>query len=846
MSGPVERILATLRDHGHEPRKAGAGWCCKCPAHDDRTPSLSIHAGDDGRALVNCHAGCTVDAVCGAIGLRPADLFTPDPSRRNGHTPRTRRRGDGDETTRKPARGGDSVTVASDANPHAGGRTFPTARDAVAELERQLGGGPRSATWTYHNAAGDPVGLVVRWDTPGGGGKDVRPVSRKADGSGWIIGGMPTPRPLYALPDLLATPAGSRVYVTEGEKAADAARAVGLTATTSPHGSKSAGKADWSPVAGRDVVILPDHDDAGEGYADDVARLATAAGAKSVRVVRLVELWAGMPKGGDMADLVNHRRGGGGDVDPIRAEVESLTDKTTATMPKPALIDGAPVIVRLSDVKPEPVAWLWLGRIALGKNTLIAGDPGLGKSFLTLDMAARVSTGAAWPDAPDVPTTPGGVVLLSAEDGVADTIRPRLDAAGADVGRIVALQAIRSVGDTRGGGRESARAFDLSRDLPALEAAIRSVEGCRLVVIDPVTAYLGGVDSHRNAEIRGLLAPLGAIAERHRVAVVAVTHLNKSIGGPAIYRAMGSLAFAAAARAAWVVSRDKDDPARRLMLPLKNNIAPDTGGLAYRIEPRGVNGCPAVVWEPGPVNVSADDALGGTGDRDKGGRRTERDDAAEWLADLLADGPRPARDVEREARDAGYSIATVRRAKAAIGVVSRKPAFGGPWVWTLPAPAQDAQLPKMSEEDAHTPASGHLGEERAENDGIPPKMLNVEEVSALGAAEQPGNPPPQAPDGGAEEVTTHLSHPAEPAPHPTDAGRPRHQLADLPPNLSASALLRSSPAPSLMVTEYTPAHDNAAYVFDERLGVADELQMPTHPGSPAWLVAVGESGGETE
>lgn len=342
---PVDRVLSALREHGYEPRTAGAGWCCRCPAHDDRNPSLSIHAGDDGRALVNCHAGCTVDAVCGAIGLRPADLFTPDPSRRNGHAPKTRRRGDGDETTRNPARGGDSVTVASDAT---GGRTFPTARDALAELERRHG--PRSATWTYENAAGDPVGLVVRWNTPTG--KDLRPVSRKADGSGWILRGMPTPRPLYGLPDLLATPAGSRVYVTEGEKAADAARAVGLVATTSPHGSKSTSKADWSPVAGREVVILPDHDDAGERYADDVARLATAAGAKSVRVVRLVELWAGMPEGGDMADLVEHR---GGDVDPIRAEVEALTDKTdadTVTPEAPAVPAFAPFP---ADVLPEPI-----------------------------------------------------------------------------------------------------------------------------------------------------------------------------------------------------------------------------------------------------------------------------------------------------------------------------------------------------------------------------------------------------------------------------------------------------------------------------------------------------------
>jgi hypothetical protein len=349
-SKPVERFLAALRSHGYAPRKSGAGLECRCPAHNDRRPSLSIRCGDDGRALVNCHRGCTVGAVCGAIGLRPADLFISDPNRfggRNGHAPRTRPCVTVTTTPRTPAR----KVGFGDGDANRPTRTFLTARDAVTELERRHG--PRSTTWTYHDAGGDPVGMVVRWNTPTG--KDVRPVSRKADGSGWIIGGMPTAgggRPLYGLPDLLASPAGSRVYVTEGEKAADAARALGLVATTSPHGAKSAGKANWSPLAGRDVVILPDHDKAGEEYADAVVGLATAAGASSVRVVRLVELWADMPQGGDMADLVEHL---GGDVDPIRAEVEALTNKTDADAVTPA----APAVPAFkpfpADVLPDPI-----------------------------------------------------------------------------------------------------------------------------------------------------------------------------------------------------------------------------------------------------------------------------------------------------------------------------------------------------------------------------------------------------------------------------------------------------------------------------------------------------------
>lgn len=391
-------------------------------------------------------------------------------------------------------------------------------------------------------------------------------------------------------------------------------------------------------------------------------------------------------------------------------------------------IDGAPVILRLSDVKPEPVAWLWPGRIALGKLTLIAGDPGLGKSFLTLDMAARVSTGASWPDRPGERTTSGGVVLLSAEDGIADTIRPRLDAAGADVSRIVSLEAIRAVHD----GRTSARTFDLSRDLPGLESAIGSVADCRLMVIDPVTAYLGGVDSHKNAEIRGLLTPLGAIAERHRVAVVAVTHLNKSGGGPAIYRAMGSLAFAAAARAAWAVSKDKDDPRRRLLLPIKNNIAPDTGGLAYRIEPRagagGVDGCPVVAWEPDAVSVSADEAL--AGDRDDGEGRTERDDAAGWLRDYLGNGPKLARDVLTESKAAGFSERTIKRAKSALPIDTRKEAFSGGWVWAL----RDDEGCHNRPEECHTPDVGTLGAKPDESRENRPKDATPDGLAPFGAS----------------------------------------------------------------------------------------------------------------
>jgi len=338
-----------------------------------------------------------------------------------------------------------------------------------------------------------------------------------------------------------------------------------------------------------------------------------------------------------------------------------------------------PVLINIGEVEPRPIRWLWPGRIALGKLTILAGDPGLGKSFLMLDMAARVSRGAAWPgpDAPN-PNGPGGTVLLSAEDDVADTIRPRLDAAGAQVDRVTFLSAVRRRDPA---GRKADGFFDLTQDLEALETAVQRTPECRLVVIDPISAYLGGTDSHNNAEVRALLMPLSDLAARYGVAVVAVTHLRKG-SGKAIYRAMGSLAFTAAARAAYVVARDPDDEAggRRLFLPIKNNLGPDTTGLAYRLDGE-FSSTPIVVWEEQPVSVSADEALHEPEKR-PGPEPTERNEAVEWLREMLADGPRVAREIIAEAKEAGISKRTLDRAKRPAGVVSEK-LQNGQWVWKL-------------------------------------------------------------------------------------------------------------------------------------------------------------------
>lgn len=195
-------------------------------------------------------------------------------------------------------------------------------------------------------------------------------------------------------------------------------------------------------------------------------------------------------------------------------------DPEEATPSGKATPDGIAVGKLLSEIRPERVDWLWPGRIPRNKLTLFDGDPGLGKSALTTDLAARVSVGRPWPD--DSPCEPGGVVLCSAEDGIGDTVRPRLDAAGGDAERVLALATVPD-GDAE-------RLISVPEDLDVLRRGIERVSAA-LVIVDPLMAFLSGdVNSHRDQDVRRALAPLARLAEGTGVAVVVVRHLNKATG----------------------------------------------------------------------------------------------------------------------------------------------------------------------------------------------------------------------------------------------------------------------------------------------------------------------------
>lgn len=335
------------------------------------------------------------------------------------------------------------------------------------------------------------------------------------------------------------------------------------------------------------------------------------------------------------------------------------------------------VTICANDITPEPIRWLWPGRIALGKVGIIAGDPGLGKSLLTAALASHVSRGTPWP-VDKSPCPRGDVVLLNAEDDIADTIRPRLDAAGADPNHVHMLTMVREIDPQTGEAQQ--RLFSLRQDVAALDQLLTHLPDCRLVIVDPLTAYLDGTDSHKNAEVRGLIAPLAEVAAKRKVTVICVTHLNKGGQANALYRTTGSLAFVAAARSAFLVVKDQGNTVRRLLLPIKNNLGPDTSGLAYTIS-QAENGAAMLLWEPDPVLVSADEALAPP---ETDNERTERDEAIDWLRDVLADGPLLANDVRRQATKAGFSWATVRRAKDALGIQPSKTGFNGGWEWALP------------------------------------------------------------------------------------------------------------------------------------------------------------------
>lgn len=302
-SNPIQRVTDELARLGCGPKRSGRGWTALCPAHDDADPSLTVSEGDDGRVLLRCHAGCSFDAIVGALGMRASEMFS------------------GSGTANAPGSMPTGSRARAVATPETPRRMFPDMKAAIHGREEEMGEEACHRA-VYQDRDGEPVGCILRWDQLRGR-KRILPVSREPGSSKWSFAGMPAPRPLYRLPALLSADPDTTAYVVEGEKCADAATACDLLATTSSHGAHSPRKTDWTPLRGRDVVILPDADQGGETYAGTVSDLLNGAGARSVQVARLSSVWPGIPKGGDIVDYIEHC---GGEIAEVVAGIGRATE----------------------------------------------------------------------------------------------------------------------------------------------------------------------------------------------------------------------------------------------------------------------------------------------------------------------------------------------------------------------------------------------------------------------------------------------------------------------------------------------------------------------------------------
>lgn len=447
--------------------------------------------------------------------------------------------------------------------------------------------------------------------------------------------------------------AGQPVYVVEGEKDVLALESVGVVATCCPMGAGKWSKVDDRPLHGATVIVVADKDNPGRKHAAEVA--ASLAGHAEVVVV---EALAGkdaadhVAAGHDVAELV-----------PVD-EPEHVPASTTLS------------VTRLSDVVPERVRWLWDGRLPIGKMVVLDGDPGLGKSTVAAFIAGVVTTGGTWPDGTTCEHT-GDVVLLAAEDGLADTIRPRLDAVGADCSRVHAVEGVSVVDEET--GERYLRPPTLA-DVNELHRLVVQTSA-RLVVIDVLMAYLPtGVDSHRDQDVRRVLSRLAAMAEATGCTVLLLRHLNKAKGGDPMYRGGGSIGIVGAVRSGLLVAADPDDPELRVMVSIKSNLGPPPDALTYRLVSAGGHGAARVEWE----GTSVHDARTLLADRAGDDSDDDRNAVVQWLRDLLEENGcfMASKDIYKRAAADGFSVDQAKRAKSKLHVRAVKGTTS--WGWQLP------------------------------------------------------------------------------------------------------------------------------------------------------------------
>jgi hypothetical protein len=329
--------------------------------------------------------------------------------------------------------------------------------------------------------------------------------------------------------------------------------------------------------------------------------------------------------------------------------------------------DPTPVLITLADVPASEITWLWPQWIPRGALTILDGDPGLGKSTVTLDLAARITNGWKMPPAwgPCEGVKSESVLLLNAEDDSGNTIRPRLEAAGADLHRIQLFERVTSNSTSR----PPIVPFDLERIRETIKAF-----GVALIIIDPFLAYLdSGIDAHKDQDVRHCLHILKEIAAKTGAAILLVRHLNKLGHNTAIYRGGGSIGITGAARSALIIGRDPNDPQIRVLCSTKSNLGPAPRAITYHLE--SIGSVARVAWGA-ESDLTANDILSHPSTQEK---QTAGDRAAIAIVELLANGPLESTTLDDALASQGYSQRAIKEGRKKAQVHAFRESFSGKW-----------------------------------------------------------------------------------------------------------------------------------------------------------------------
>ncbi len=621
---PYEKILAVAENVTQiKPNQ----WMLKSPLRPDPNPSVHMTRLPDETVLLKDHGGGDNRDTMRAWGLEMRDLFPP--------------------------------------------------REHPQDRPRQRGKPKTMDVYDYQDIEGNLIYQILRQQYSDGQ-KTFKACRLSDDGWKWNLQGIPALP--YHLPQLSeALKVDKMVLILEGEKDVNRLVGRGFVATTN-HGGAGKWREEHSKYfpSGAKITIIPDNDPPGKKHGEEVDKQLRARGCQT----RIIDL-PGLPEKGDVSDWLD---AGHTKEELMKLIVEAWErpqeqpESTIKSKSEPgkgiANNPLRPVITCLKDVQEEDVMWLWERYIALRKLCIVEGDPSHGKTWFVLFLVAAISNGWKLPD-PETGTfnkthenEPATVIYMTAEDGLSDTIKPRLSMLGANHDNIYIIEGQQREDD------ENMEPVSM-QDLSILRQAMETIRPS-LLVFDPLQGYLGpNIDMNQANKTRPVLTGILRLAEEFDCAVVIIRHLNKQSTGKASYRGMGSIDFTAAARTVLLIGKDPGNEQRRVIVPTKCNISFEGVTVAFELDKeKGFS------WL-GKAELTAEELL--YPEPKDGGQDREQnrfDEAIEFLQDILAKGKRLIKEVKSEAKAADIKEITLRRAKENIGVKTFKK--GEDWFWTLP------------------------------------------------------------------------------------------------------------------------------------------------------------------